>query len=80
MRPYLAMVPITSIISRTPINDVTSEMSYGGDTSQTSMAAIPSLAMPSTSFKASLGRSPPGSGQPVPGTNPASIESMSNDM
>lgn len=48
-------------------------------TSTSSMPHSPSLATPPTSLCASRGNSPPGSGQPVPGTNAASRESMSSD-
>jgi len=36
--------------------------------------------MYSKSFNASRGNKPPGSGQPVPGTNPASIQSISKEI
>ena len=43
------------------------------------MPQMPSRAIIRSALSASRGSSPPGSGEPVPGTKPASIESMSND-
>ena len=63
----------------TPSKAVISEISYGGETSTTSIATTPSCATPFRIANASLGRNPPDSGQPVPGTKPQSIESISKD-
>ena len=48
-------------------------------TSTTSIPQRPSAATKPIILSASRGSSPPGSGQPVPGTNPASITSMSKE-
>jgi hypothetical protein len=47
------------------------------ETSTISIPQSPSFATLPTSPSASRGRKPPGSGHPVPGTNPQSTESMS---
>src|SRR5580658_5692480 len=79
IRPCLVMEASTSTIARTATSAVMSEISYGGDTSTASIAATPSFATPFKIASASRGRNPPGSGQPVPGTKPASMESTSKD-
>ena len=54
-----------------------SPTSYCGATSTTSMPQRPSRATRRSRRRTSRGRKPPGSGQPVPGTKPASSESTS---
>src|SRR5262249_49764464 len=65
--PCLAIVASTSTMDRAASSDVMSALSYGGETSTTSIPAIPSFAMSSSILRSSRGRKPPGSGQPVPG-------------
>ena len=79
IRLYFTIVARTSTIALTPSKDVISEISYGGETSTTSIATTPSLATPLRIANASLGKKPPDSGQPVPGANPQSIESISKE-
>src|SRR5215470_4282890 len=78
--PWATSEPSASTTTRTPTSAVMSEVSYGGDTSTTSRPQMPSAATSPRIFKASRGKKPPGSGQPVPGTNPQSSESTSKEM
>ena len=72
MESQITLVASKAVISLT---------SYGGETSTNSSPhTFTFLIMYSKSFNASRGNKPPGSGQPVPGTNPASIQSISKEI
>src|SRR5712671_4602812 len=77
--PWATIEPSASTTTRTPNSAVMSDVSYGGDTSTTSSPQMPGAETSPSSFSASRGRKPPGSGQPVPGTKPQSTESTSKE-
>ena len=79
--PLTTRWAMASQITRVAISEVMSLMSYGGDTSTIARPHTGTLrTISSSSLRASRGSRPPGSGQPVPGTKPASMQSMSKEM
>ncbi len=77
--PIRTRLARASRITRAEISEVCSAQSYGGEHSTTSIPEMPPSATRRTRPSASRGSRPPGSGQPVPGTKPESITSMSKD-